>query len=111
MPCYNFTGTTQNDIAMESVDTTTNTVIKQTEDTTYTTLDHCNAGTTQPTDNVDTITYSTIGDYNKVDKLQPQGDAAVPSTSPDVQDYSITSGFYSTVARKNGEKVIVKPHT
>ena len=108
MYCYNFIGTTQNDITIENAYSTTNTVINQTEDTTYNTLDHFNASTMQPTDNTDITTYSTIGDYNKTDKFQPQKDAAVSGTSPDVPDCStITSGVYSTVTRKNGEKVTI----
>ena len=76
MPCYNFIGTTQNDIAMELTDN---------------------------------VAYSTIGDYNNIEKLQPQRDVAVPGTSPDVPERTTisSSGIYSTVARKNGEKVTV----
>ena len=53
MPCYNFIGTTQNDIDMKVTDN---------------------------------VAYFTIGDYNKMEKLQPQRDAAVPGTSPDVPE-------------------------
>ena len=93
---------------MENPYSATNTVNNQTGDTTYNTLDHFTAGTIQLNDNEDIITYSTIGDYNKMEKLQPQRDAVVPGTSPDVPECTTTSsGIYSAVMRKNGEKVTV----
>lgn len=93
---------------MENPYSATNTVNNETEDTIYNTLDHFTAGTIQLSDNADITTYSTIGDYNKKEKLQPQRDAAVPGTSPDVPECTTTaSGIYSTVMRKNGEKVTI----
>ena len=100
---------TQEDVAMEniySVTTDQYTSIDQIEDTYYNTLGHVNSSTALVNDNIGV--YNTVAN-NKEQEPHPQCDTTTATTSSSVPDYTTTTTgeIYSTIVRKDGEKVTI----